>query len=154
MNSSNHPVMVGFYGHSNTGKTTLIAKLVAVLQEKGVKVAVIKMTDKSISSEPEGKDTVLFRAAGAVITSLSTQHETNFVIPRNLSTDVIIQGMIMLTEIDVIIIEGANDPAIPKIRFGEIPQRENTFLTYQGDDKAIEDRIIQMIFRKDELDEN
>lgn len=154
MNSSNHPVVIGFYGHSNSGKTTLIARLIETFQEKGVKVAVVKMTDKKISSEPEGKDTVLFRDAGAVMTSLSTQHETNFVISSILSTEEIIRIMTMITAIDVIIIEGANEPQIPKIRFGEIPQRENTILTFQGDDKAIEDKIMQMMFRKEEADEN
>ena len=49
----------------------------------------------------------------------------------------IIQHIKELGEYDLIIVEGAHDKNIPKIRIGKISERENTLLTYAGDFEAI-----------------
>jgi len=38
---------------------------------------------------------------------------------------------------DLVIVEGANDKTTPKIRIGNIPERENTILTYDGNFKEL-----------------
>ena len=46
-------------------------------------------------------------------------------------------------EIDLVIVESARDPEIPKIRLGEIEERSNTLWTYDGDYRRLLELIIQ-----------
>ena len=60
----------GFYGSSNTGKTTLIVNIIKNLTDEGFNVATVKITDKNISSDTKGKDTWKFSKAGSKIVVL------------------------------------------------------------------------------------
>ncbi len=55
----------GISGFSNSGKTTLIEKIIPLLKEHGLKVAVIKHDGHDFEMDREGKDTYRFTAAGA-----------------------------------------------------------------------------------------
>ena len=131
--SSNTPKVIGFYGYSNSGKTSLIFRLIKALEKAGFSTAVIKRTDKGVSSESTEKDTSGFRAVGAKITSFSSANETNFVLPVNMPLSKIIKKIRVFMEVDIIIVEGARNPEIRKVRLGEIPERDNTIYTYEGD---------------------
>jgi molybdopterin-guanine dinucleotide biosynthesis protein B len=50
---------------SNSGKTTLIVKIVRILKERGLRVAVIKHASKGFEIDRPGKDSWRFREAGA-----------------------------------------------------------------------------------------
>jgi len=50
---------------SNSGKTTLIEKLVAILKGRGLRVAVIKHASKGFDLDLTGKDSWRFQQAGA-----------------------------------------------------------------------------------------
>jgi molybdopterin-guanine dinucleotide biosynthesis protein B len=50
---------------SNSGKTTLIEKVVRVLKERGLRVAVVKHAPKGFDIDRPGKDSWRFREAGA-----------------------------------------------------------------------------------------
>ena len=131
--SSNIPKVIGFYGYSNSGKTPLILRLIKALEKAGFSTAVIKRTDKNISSESAEKDTSRFRTASAKMTSFSSTSETNFVLPASMPVTQIIEQIRSFMEVDIIIVEGARDPEIHKVRLGEIPERDNTIYTYEGD---------------------
>jgi len=64
--------VLGFYGFSNTGKTTVIQYLIEELTNRGFKVATVKVTDKPVSIDTEGKDTWRFAQKGAKIIAMST----------------------------------------------------------------------------------
>jgi len=140
---SNHSKVIGFYGYSDSGKTSLIFRLIKALEKAGLSVAVIKRTDKSISSESAEKDTSGFRAAGARMTSFSSATETNFVLPASMPLSQIIDQIRAFMEVDIIIVEGARDPEIHKVRLGDIPDRDNTIYTYEGDFN----KLMKLIFR-------
>jgi molybdopterin-guanine dinucleotide biosynthesis protein B len=131
--SSNTPKVIGFYGYSNSGKTSLIFRLIKALEKAGFSTAVIKRTDKGVSSESTEKDTSGFRTAGAKMTSFSSANETNFVLPVSMPLSQIIDKIRVFMEVDIIIVEGARNPEIRKVRLGEIPERDNTIYTYEGD---------------------
>lgn len=137
--------VLGFYGYSNSGKTSLIFKLISKLDAAGYTVAVIKRTDKAISSEAKEKDTSAYRAAGARITSFSSLNETNFVLPEGMTTFQIIEKIKYLSGVNLIIVEGANEPEIQKIQVGEIHPRENTIYQYNGDFDHLYKLILEMI---------
>ena len=137
--------ILGFYGFSNSGKTSMIFKLIRRLGKAGYQTAVVKQTDKAISSEPQEKDTYGYRAAGAKITSFSSLNETNFVISKNMKTGEIIDNLLNLEIIDIVFVEGANDPDIKKVRLGNIPLRENTIYDYENDFEKLYQLILKMI---------
>jgi len=142
--SSKVSKIIGFYGYSNSGKTSLIFRLIKALKKAGVSTAVIKRTDKSISSEPAEKDTSGFRAAGAKMTSFSSVSETNFVLPVSMPLPKIIATLRAFMEVDIIIVEGARNPEIHKIRLGEIPERDNTIYSYEGDFEKLMKLILRL----------
>ena len=138
------PKVIGFYGYSNSGKTSLIFRLIKELENAGLSTAVIKSTDKDICSEASEKDTSGFRAAGAKITSFSSTSETNFVLPASMPLSQIIDQIRAFIEVDIIIVEGARDTEIWKVRLGDIPERNNTICTYAGDFDNLMEIIIKM----------
>lgn len=146
--SSILPKLIGLYGFSNSGKTSLIYRLIKALENAGFSAAVIKCTDKNISSEPAEKDTSGFRAAGAKMTSFSSTSETNFVIPAIMPLSQIIEHIRKFVEVDIILVEGAHDPGIQKVRLGDITERENTIYTYVGDFDDLLEQILLLLTRR------
>jgi molybdopterin-guanine dinucleotide biosynthesis protein B len=124
------PVVIGFYGSSNTGKTTLIVKLIEKLTNDGYKVATIKKTDKKIGIDEKAKDTWKHSQAGAKLVVLSSVSETDFIVKENMETKEIIRHIKELGSFDVLLVEGASDPDIPKIKLGNVEERDNTIGYY------------------------
>ena len=56
---------IGFIGYSNTGKTTLIEKLVPLFTARGLRVAAIKHAHHGFDMDRPGKDSYRYREAGA-----------------------------------------------------------------------------------------
>lgn len=124
--------ILGFYGQSGIGKTYLVRQIVSDLYKLGKRVAVIKISDKAISIDSEGKDTYLYGQAGADTVVFSTAAETAFMVKRPLSTRIIVDQLIENDNYDYIFIEGALEEWIPKIRLGDMQERQNTLFTYIG----------------------
>ena len=129
----NPPIVIGFYGKSNTGKTTLIIEIIKHFVEKGLKIASIKISDKKISIDSEGKDTWKHIISGSVLTVFSSKVETDFLVKETYKLSDIINNINLFGIYDLIIVEGANDKKTPKIRIGNIKKRENTIKTFNGD---------------------
>src|SRR5262249_15249803 len=56
---------IGFIGYSNTGKTTLIEKLIPIFAARGLRVAAIKHAHHGFDMDRPGKDSYRYRMAGA-----------------------------------------------------------------------------------------
>ena len=136
-----YPAVFGFYGLSNTGKTTLIANIIQKLTMAGYKVATIKYCDKRIGIDMEQKDTCKLSQAGSVLVVFSSPIETDFIIKQGKSITQILNHINSFGCFDIVLVEGAYDSDIPKIRLGDIVQRKNTLGTYNGD----LNKIIEMI---------
>jgi molybdopterin-guanine dinucleotide biosynthesis protein B len=141
------PKIIGFYGYSGSGKTTLIERLCRDLRAKGTRFAVIKQTDKAIRMDQPGKDTYRFQDAGAAAVALASKNETDIIVHRRIDVQAIIEVMKAAGEIDLVIVESCNDPALPKIRLGEIAERDHTLWTYDGDFCKLVDMIINLLRR-------
>ena len=85
--------VIGFYGESKSGKTTLIVKIIKQLKKDGLTVATIKKTDKNIEVDKEGKDTWKHRQAGAALVVLSSANNTDIMMGKKMETKKI-AGMI------------------------------------------------------------
>ncbi|MDZ4230336.1 MAG: molybdopterin-guanine dinucleotide biosynthesis protein B, partial [Dehalococcoidales bacterium] len=65
--------VVSFVGYSNSGKTTLLEKVINELKGRGYRVGVIKHTSKACEIDIPGKDTWRYAQAGSNIVVLSSQ---------------------------------------------------------------------------------
>lgn len=59
-----HPVL-GFVAYSGTGKTTLLEKLIPLLKQRGIRIALIKHAHHDFDIDKPGKDSHRLRMAGA-----------------------------------------------------------------------------------------
>jgi molybdopterin-guanine dinucleotide biosynthesis protein MobB len=142
------PYVIGFYGKSNTGKTTLITEIIKQLADDGLRIANIKISDKKIDIDKPGKDTYKYAKAGSKLVILSSADETDFMLKQKEETNTIIERIKNFDEYDLIIVEGAKHKSITKIRLGDIEERENTILTYEGDFEELIKIIKEEILRR------
>ena len=124
------PKVFGVYGESDSGKTTLIIQLVSRFTQEGFQVATVKQTNKAISMDTKQKDTWRHHQAGAHLVVFSSKSETDFLLDTSLSSAEIVRRIIEFRAVDFILIEGADDPDVPKIRVGSGKKRVNTIATY------------------------
>jgi len=136
------PIIVGFYGYSNSGKTTLIEKLIKELNLRGKKVSAIKQSGHPVSMDSEGKDTFRFSLAGANPVVLSSSIETSIKTNKQLKIKEITELITKINRPDIIIIESARDSEIIKIRIGGIELRDNTIWTYNGNFEELVGKIL------------
>ncbi|WP_201003804.1 molybdopterin-guanine dinucleotide biosynthesis protein B [Paenibacillus glycanilyticus] len=66
-------------GYKNTGKTTLVCRLIDYLVSRGVPVATIKHDGHSFEAEPAHTDTARHRSSGAVWSAITSADRTAIV---------------------------------------------------------------------------
>ena len=115
------PTTVSIIGNSNSGKTTLIEKLVGELKSRGYSVATIKHTDKRIPFDPPGKDSWRHLQAGSEATILSSHDKMVLIKPAapDITLDEITQ--VFGEDYDIVLTEGFKQANAPKI---EVHRRE------------------------------
>jgi molybdopterin-guanine dinucleotide biosynthesis protein B len=74
------PPIVSFVGHSGSGKTTIVEKVISKLTEAGLKVAVIKHDVHGFEMDRPGKDSWRHKKAGAVATAVSNSNRIGIVM--------------------------------------------------------------------------
>lgn len=144
--------IIGIYGKSNSGKTKLIIQIIKELKKEKLKIATIKNTNKDITIDKIGKDTWKHSQAGAEIVILSQPNKTDIFISKSLKINKSVGIISLIDNYDLIIIEGANDDRIKKIRVGDIAIRKNTIYNYDNDFKKLI-KIIKNIIYKEEKNE-
>ena len=110
----NIPV-IGFAGRANSGKTTLIEKIVSAFTEQKLRVAVIKHVHHPFDFDVPGKDTYRHKKAGAASVILASSGQLAMVkdAPHEFSLEEIISCYV--SDADLIIVEGFKCAPIPKI---------------------------------------
>lgn len=141
--------VIGFYGYSGSGKTILIETLIRDLKASGYEPALIKETDKAIRMDTPGKDTYRFQDAGAKVVALASKNETDLIFQPPLTIEELIEIIWQSGCAELIIIESAASPEIPKIRIGEIPERKNTIWTYDDEYPNLLKKVKEIIGGKD-----
>ena len=112
--------VIGICGYHNSGKTTLIEKLIRRLRNEGYKIATIKNIPKKFSIDTEGKDTWKHRHAGASVVVASSPDETAFIFKRGMELKEIGDILNKIVHPDLILVEGRKMERIPKISVGDI----------------------------------
>jgi molybdopterin-guanine dinucleotide biosynthesis protein B len=104
--------VIAFVGRHNSGKTTVLAKVIHNFQMKGIKTGVIKHSHHSPT--PDNHDSGKLFAAGAQQVFLSTPHESLLYIRQGeKSLEKIIEQV--APQVDLILLEGYKRSNYPKI---------------------------------------
>jgi len=104
-----------FVGYSNSGKTTLLTKLIPLLEEKGFRVGVVKHDGgHELSLDQPGKDSWRFQEAGASLVAVTSQSQTAIFERRPLSLSRLVERMGQAGA-DLVLVEGFKREAYPKL---------------------------------------
>lgn len=135
--SSGTPVL-GFAAWSGTGKTTLLAKLIPVLKQRGLRVGLVKHAHHRFEIDHEGKDSYTLRKAGATPVLVASNERwalvEEFDTPTEPDLDLLID-QVDERGVDLVLVEGFKSEAIPKIEINR-PELSRP-LIYPGDDHVI-----------------
>jgi len=128
--------VLGFVAYcSNSGKTTLLRRVISLLKQQGVRVGIVKHCHHEIQIDKPGKDSYELRKAGAeqaVLASangwaLMVEHEQ----PQYPELSYLLERM-DTDQLDVVLLEGFRQSGLPKI---EVSRNElNTPLMCQSPD--------------------
>ncbi len=126
-------MILGIYGESKSGKTTLVEKLIKALKEKGYRVGSVKNIHiENFTIDTEGKDTWKHSKAGAEIVVANSQKEVAFLVNRYVTPKDIISIIEKIAKLDIVIVEGYWDDDNPKVAVGDIEEKSNTVLRYRN----------------------
>ena len=90
-------------GHSGTGKTTLVERLIPLFAGRGLRVAAVKHDGHEFHMDQPGKDSWRFARAGAAVTSVASATHAVIMENRPLNFERLMER---ITDVDVILVEG------------------------------------------------
>jgi len=105
--------IITIVGKSNSGKTTLLEKLIAHLTDKGYKIGSVKHAHDGFEMDKKGKDSWRHKKAGAAATLVITDNKIAMV--KDDTTGYIEKMCTYLSDMDIILAEGFKKQALPKI---------------------------------------
>ena len=107
--------VVSFVGHSNSGKTTLLEKVVRELKIRGYRVAIVKHTHHDFEIDRPGKDTWRLTQAGGDIVVLASANKLTIVehLDEEPALDEI--SALFKAKVDIVLTEGYKNGNTPKI---------------------------------------
>lgn len=106
-----HPFEISLCGHSNSGKTTLITKLISHFSKR-FDVGYIKHDAHRFEMDREGKDTYLAKASGAKQVAISSPLKSAFIFENSFNELALRQ---IFLDSDIVLIEGYKDSLANKI---------------------------------------
>jgi molybdopterin-guanine dinucleotide biosynthesis protein MobB len=129
--------IVSIVGKSNTGKTTLLEKLIAELTGRGYRIATIKHGSHFFEIDHEGKDSWRHKKAGASITVIASPHRLALIedVDKDHSIDEIREKYI--SNEDLIFTEGYKGNPFPKIEVFRSELNEELMCTKDGNFLAV-----------------
>jgi molybdopterin-guanine dinucleotide biosynthesis adapter protein len=107
--------IISIVGKSDTGKTTLLEKVVRELTSRGFRIATIKHDAHSFEIDHEGKDSWRHKQAGAVLTVISSPGKLALVADTDHDHTLSEVRDKFITSADLIISEGYKREVHPKI---------------------------------------
>ena len=136
---NNNLPLLGFVAYSGTGKTTLLEKLIPLLTQKGIRLALIKHAHHDFDIDIPGKDSYRLRKAGAqqVLVASNTRqaHIIENVNPQSEPELEQCINNLQIDTLDLILVEGFKHAAYPKIEINRSTHPQP--LMYPKDDNII-----------------
>lgn len=134
------PPVIAFVGKPDSGKTTLLEKLIPELRRRGHRIGTIKHHVHTFEMDKPGKDTWRHKQAGASTVALSSP--TGLGIIRDVPEDLTIEELVgrYYGDIDLVITEGYKRLGLPKIEVFRqalhaepLPDRDETWVAMASD---------------------
>ena len=107
--------IISIVGRSNTGKTTLIEKLIPELKRRGYRVATIKHNIHGFDIDHEGKDSWRHKKAGARLAVIASPHSVAVIEDVDRDFELAELRDRYIRDVDVILSEGFKRNPHPKI---------------------------------------
>lgn len=108
------PPIVTIVGNSDSGKTTLIEKLIVQLKQQGLKIGSIKHDVHGFEIDKPGKDSWRHKRAGAVTTIISSPRQIGVV--KDVDHDhTPVELAAFFPDVDLILCEGFKRQPLPKM---------------------------------------
>lgn len=106
---------VSIIGWSGSGKTRLLAELVELLRQRGLKVAAVKHSSDKHPLHKPGSDTERLQLAGAAPVGLVTAAGVQLTFPEETASALPAMLQTLAPEADLVLVEGWKDGPFPKI---------------------------------------
>jgi molybdopterin-guanine dinucleotide biosynthesis protein B len=151
-----HPRVLGVTGWKNSGKTTLVERLVAEFVRRGWRVATIKHAHHDVDIDRPGTDSFRHRAAGA--TEVALVGGLRYAIMREQGEPTLAEVLARLAPADLVLIEGfKREPHLKiEVRSGEgdaggppMAPKDNSIIAIAADQPAADQRLPW--FRRDDI---
>ncbi|MUT67037.1 molybdopterin-guanine dinucleotide biosynthesis protein B [Paenibacillus sp. NEAU-GSW1] len=112
MKEKKPPLVFQIVGYKNSGKTTLMCRLIGHFTSQGLRVAVIKHDGHEFEADAPGCDTRKMREAGAEWSAITSAGQTAIVKAAPTPLHELIDAA---PPVDVILVEGYKREAYPKL---------------------------------------
>lgn len=109
----NMPPVVSIVGRSESGKTTLIERLIPELRRRGHRIGTIKHTHHALEIDQAGKDSSRHRAAGAQTVILASPGQIAMI--KSVPSESVAELVRYFEDVDLLITEGYKRAKTPKI---------------------------------------
>ncbi|MCQ2559249.1 MAG: molybdopterin-guanine dinucleotide biosynthesis protein B [Clostridia bacterium] len=139
-----------FHGFSNSGKTTVIEKLIQELKQRGIKTAAIKHASHGYQRDIPGKDSSRFYQAGAAQVLVAGQE--GFSLHQACSAPPQLRDLLpLLQKVDLILVEGFKEEAGLKIAVRPLKHLPPRLHTSEKISKAIPEECIALVGDEPEM---
>jgi molybdopterin-guanine dinucleotide biosynthesis protein MobB len=109
----NMPPVVSIVGRSESGKTTLIERLIPEFRRRGHRIGTIKHTHHALEIDQAGKDSSRHRAAGAQTVILASPGQIAMI--KSVPSESVAELVRYFEDVDLLITEGYKRAKTPKI---------------------------------------
>ena len=127
--------LLGIAGWKNSGKTSLVVRLIAEFGNRGISVSTIKHSHHSFDIDKDGTDSFRHREAGAHEVIISSMRR--WAIMHNLGNESepgLFSLLSKLEEVDLVLVEGFKRTKFPKIEIRRLSAKGKELYP---DDKSI-----------------
>jgi molybdopterin-guanine dinucleotide biosynthesis protein B len=116
---------IGIIGYSNSGKTTLIERLIPIFRRRGLAVSAIKNAHHGFDMDRPGKDSFRYREAGAGQVLIATGARWALLTETPQRPAPLTDLLALLAPCDLVIIEGfKSEGSVPRIEVRRAGQAE------------------------------
>jgi len=136
--------VLGIVGHSDSGKTTLVERLV---ERCDGRVASVKHCTHAPDIDTEGKDTARHRAAGAAETVALTGDGEWFATGASRSLTDTLDAL--APDYDYVFVEGYGDASLPKVVLGDREAADPVLARFESGEAADLEEILDALAERD-----
>ena len=113
------PNIIGFAAYSGTGKTTLLTRIIPLLKQQGLRLAIIKHSHHDFELDQPGKDSYELHHAGSSMTLLTSKYRSALIREHQPHKEPVLREAVLrldLSDIDLVLVEGfRHETGLPKI---------------------------------------